>query len=618
MDALLARVAAWDEQQPHDVLTEFSAHVRKTIAGREGMSRLEGQILRTLETPARTTRAARHFLCRELSVIGSVASVNLLARFLKDATVADMACYALARIPDASAGEALRKALAETAGLLRLSVVGALGERRDAHAVAALKGLMGSADEAVFNAAVGALAKIADPAALSALRAALAGVPHVRREALQRACLGAADAAADKGAARGVYLQLLDADARPAIRIGALHGLAAVDEKAARPALVKNLRDQNADMQAAAITLLNRQQGDEITVLLVKEYPALSAIGQCRVLRALADRGDVAARPLVVDAAKRGGGELRVAALASLGKLGDASAVPLLAEIAAITTGVEQVAARDGLTVLRGSGVDAAIAAGIGSANGKLRLEFIAAAGERAAPDSASPLMAAAQGTDPETAQAALRALRSAAGPEHAPALLDLVLHIGNAGHRREAAMTLASVLKRSPDPPIAPLLAAHQASADKQIRLTLLDVMGQASAPGALPVLRASLKDPDPDVARAAILALTAWQTADPLRDLLAVAVTEANSTRQILALRGFIKLMAAPTNRAPGETAALLREGWQLARQTPEKRAILALLPLFATGESMRLAEAAASDPAVAREATLAAETLRALGVR
>ena len=47
------------------------------------------------------------------------------------------------------------------------------------------------------------------------------------------------------------------------IRIAALHGLAAMDGAAAIPLLEKELGSANADVQAAAIRLLNRMPGAE-------------------------------------------------------------------------------------------------------------------------------------------------------------------------------------------------------------------------------------------------------------------------------------------------------------------------------------------------------------------
>jgi HEAT repeat protein len=336
------------------------------------------------------------------------------------------------------------------------------------------------------------------------------------------------------------------------------------------------------------------------------------------VLSALADRGDAAARPTVTAAVKSATAEVRTAALEALGGIGDASSVSTLAEAATNAPAEEQAAARESLAMLRGANVDTAVAAAIASSAGKMKLELIRAAGERASLESADVLMQIAQGSDAEAALAAIRALRNAANPEQAPALLDAVMKIANATQRREAAMTLASVMKRARKPAIGSVLAAFGSSADKPIKLTLLDVMGQVSADEALPVLRAGLKDPDPDIARAAILALTAWQTPAPLPDLLELARTDSNATRQILALRGYMKVVSMPSERSAGESVALLKQVWPLAKLQAEKRALLALLPLYPTAEALRMAEAAVGDAAVSREARTAADTIRGLGVQ
>ena len=65
-----------------------------------------------------------------------------------------------------------------------------------------------------------------------------------------------------------------------------------------------------------------------------------------------------------------------------------------------------------------------AIASAISSSSGKVQLELIRAAGERASPQLADVLMKIAQGPDRASSQAAIRAVRNAAGPEQAPALL--------------------------------------------------------------------------------------------------------------------------------------------------------------------------------------------------
>jgi HEAT repeat protein len=517
MEPVLARIARWDYSQARDPLYEFSGFLRSAIAAQQELPQIEARFVRMLEPGAAVTPAARDYACRELSVIGTKASVPALARLLQDRSTADMARYALARIPGPDAAAALR-----TGG---------------------------------------------SPA---------------------------------------------PAEARPAapsmVRVAAM-------SSAPVAALAKELESSDADVQAAAIRLLNRKTGAAVTTIFLEHYASLSPMGQYRVLYALADRGDASARKLVRAAVKGSVPEVRVAALGALGKIGDASSVPVLADASVNGTLPEQAAARESLYTLNTAGVDSAIAAGIGSSTGKVRLELIRAAGDRASSEAAEVLMQTAQQSDAEVALAAIRALRNAAGPEHAPALLAAVMKIANAGQRREAALTLGSVMRRARKPDVGPVLAAYRAAPDKQIRLTLLDVMGQVSADEALPLLREGLKDPDAEIARGSILALTAWETSAPLPDLLNAAKSEANPTRRILALRGVIKVVTVPSDRPAEATVAILKDVWPLATQVAEKRAILALLPLYPSPEAMRMAETAAADPAVTKEAKAAAEAIRGL---
>ena len=403
------------------------------------------------------------------------------------------------------------------------------------------------------------------------------------------------------------------------IRIAAFNGLAAMDAVAAVPILEKELGSTNSDVQAAAIRLLGGMPGEGVTAIFVKHYAGLTPIGQIRVLTAMGERKDAAAaRPLLQEAWKSTIPEVRTTALAVLGKVGDGSTVTQLAGVAANTQGEEQAAARESLALVHGPGVDSAIAAAISSSSGKVQLELIRAAGERASPQLAEVLMKIAQGPDRAASQAAIRAVRNSAGPEQAPALLATVLKIQNSNERREAALTLASVIKRAAKPEIGPVLAAYQSAGDKQARLTLIDVMGQVSAAEALPVLRAGLKDPDPEIVRSAILALTAWATPEPLPDLFEVARGDSDATRQILALRGYIKVIGVPSDRSPAQSVALLKQAWPLAKQPAERRAVLALLQLYPTREALQMVETAAADPGVAKEAKAAAEAIRASGVQ
>jgi hypothetical protein len=145
--------------------------------------------------------------------------------------------------------------------------------------------------------------------------------------------------------------------------------------------------------------------------------------------------------------------------------------------------------------------------------------------------------------------------------------------------------------------------------------RLALLEVMGQTSSDEALSTLRAALKDRSPEVARGAILALSEWATPVPMPDLLAIAQSGANPTLQVLALRGYLKLMGLPSQRPATESAKMLAEVMHLAKQPAEKRTVLALLPTFPSKESLQIAEAATKDQDVGKEAKAAVDRINGL---
>ena len=221
-----------------------------------------------------------------------------------------------------------------------------------------------------------------------------------------------------------------------------------------------------------------------------------------------------------------------------------------------------------------------------------------------------------------------------------------MLLKSSSAVERRDAAQTLATVLKRAQPAPVASVISAYNNAPSREAKIALLDVLGQTSSNEALPVLRAGIKDSDPEIARAAILALSNWDNPTPLMDLLNLAKTApkpaaaetaplppasgrtgANrpagappgggggrgmapptNNLQILALRGVLRLSVLESKRTPAESGRLLEEVMSLATQVPEKRSVLSQLTYFPSKESLEVAKASVNDPSVSDEARVA----------
>jgi HEAT repeat protein len=617
MDPLLASIAKYEYGQSRVAQAEFTQFVQDSLASPALLKQIEARLLTFVQSEA--TAPAKQFALREISLIGTDASVAVLTPMVLQPATSEMARFALARIPGPAVDQALRDDLAKSSGNIRIGIVESLAQRRDAKAVPALVPLSASSDQATAEAAVAALADIADRPSLNALSALHGKASGTFARRVSEAWLKCADRTAAHGdteSALKVYKQLLVAKESPQVRAGALTGIASISGKAAVPTLAPEVESKEPVIQRTAIKLLGGIPGADVTALMQREFPKLSPTGKVRLLSALAERGDKSAQPLFTGAVKDPSMEVRAAALEGLGALGDSSSIAVLADVAATGQPVEQTAARVGLIKLHGAGIDAALASAIAASKGAAKAELILAAGERGTAAAADVVLKAVQEDDPDVRREALRAAKSIAGPQQIPALVSLVTSASKPADRRDAGQALVRVLERSAPDRIAPVIAAYKGATAVDARVSLIEVFGRTSNEQALALLRSALSDPTQEIVRGSILALSEWNSTAPLPDLLAVARSNSNQALQVLALRGYLKLVGLPSQRPNPESARLLSDVVGAARQPAEKIALLALLPNYPCAESRQIAESMLKDEAVGKEAQAAIDRLNGGG--
>src|SRR5450759_1950421 len=132
LDALLAKAGQWDYDQNREPLRAVSDAVQKAQGSPAALREIETRFIAFLKSGA--TPASKDFICRQLSLMGSAASVPVLSTMLVQASTADVARFALERIPGAEADRALRDALAKSSGNTRIGIINTLGRRGDAGA----------------------------------------------------------------------------------------------------------------------------------------------------------------------------------------------------------------------------------------------------------------------------------------------------------------------------------------------------------------------------------------------------------------------------------------------------------------------------------------------------
>jgi hypothetical protein len=203
LEAPFTALAAFDWGGDAQALSPIDAAVVAAHGDAALTAELERRFAAVLDSPA--PRAAKQYVCRQLALIGTAASVPALAARLTDKDESHMARFALERCPAPEAAAALRRALGEVAVDLQIGMLASLAARRDAASVPAIAALV-TGDSPVAAAAAEALGIIATSEAAAALAAAQASGPAAEAVVDARlACAEALVAAGKNAEAKAIY-----------------------------------------------------------------------------------------------------------------------------------------------------------------------------------------------------------------------------------------------------------------------------------------------------------------------------------------------------------------------------------------------------------------------------
>ncbi len=625
---LLSNIKTYDFNKSRADLVKISDMIRNA-SGKPEMKAMEKQLDEFLKSDA--SYAAKDFVCRELSVAGTEASVPALASMLTDEKVSDIARYALERIPGAAVDDALRKALSKAEGKAKVGIINTLGVRGDKKAVESLAKLTNDANETVAVAAVAALGGIDDRMATIAIAIAKDKATGAIKTAAIDAYLRCADRLTAKGqkeVALAIYEELYASSGPVIIRVAAARGMILTAGDKTSKVIVEILKSADKPVQTAAIATLKEVVRPPLTgstsspqtsspqvaktdviKAAAEQMANLEAAQQAQLISALADCGDKVALPTVQEAVKSKDTAVRIAALRAMGTLGDVSSVDMLVAAAASSGGEEQRAAQESLYRLRGDDVDDAILEKLPDAEPKAKVELVRSCEQRDIKKAVPVLMKTAKDADAKVRIESIKALRALAGPQDIAALIELQLAAtGNdRGELEKTAVVVAHKIAEDKGQARA-VLAALPAAKDVDAKCSLLSVLGKIGDEAALPVLRESLGDKDDKIKDAAVRALSDWPTATPAADLLKVAQTSENQVHKTLALRGYVRLAGLKSNRPAEETMKMYKDAMSLAADVSEKKMVLSGLGSTESFEAMQMASSYLDDKELKDEAEAA----------
>lgn len=612
LDELLQQITSYDYGQSRKPLTTFNDFLRSLPDSSLVRERVEARLLDILPTQA--PFAAKQFVCEKLSVLGTERSVAPLTKLLADPETADIARYALERIPGPAVDEALHQALASSTGNVRVGIINTLGRRGDESVVPRLVALLEGSDPALVNAAAAALGHIANQEARDGLRrsfATLSGDSHRHVIDAYLECAGKALKQGEETQAEEMYRTVYERNEPLQVRVAALTGMIRSAGNDADQLVLRELRNGEPPVQSAVIRLVGTLPDLGNINAIAGTLHHLPEQQQVQLLTALGERGDPAARPAVTQAAASDKQPVRIAALKALATVGDASAVEPLARAIARDEGEESEVARESLSLLPGTEVNATIVREISTAEPVVKEALIRSLNERQIPDVTHIVLEAAKDPAQNVRLAAINVLQNTATPDVLPAVVDLLTQTSPGAERTQLQNAVVAITSHIPDSDARAevILEKLNDTDTSQARIPLLEVLGTIGDSHALPVLRSSLYSSNVDIKRAATRALSSWPDATPAPDLLRQAQNAASFNERVLALRGYITLAGVKGKEAPDEAVKMYRRAMQMVARVDEQHLVLSGLGHISSLSALQMATEYLNDSALSAEAGAAA---------
>lgn len=579
----LARAA--EDQKPEAALTEAS-------------------LIEALRTAAPAEKA---LACKHLATRGTKAAVPELAKLLPDEQLASWARIALEAIPDPAADEALRYATTTLEGKLLVGTINSIAVRRDAGAVDLLASRLKDQDVEVASAAAVALGSIGNDAATKALRQSLAGLSAPVTNAVAEGCILCAErllADGRAGEATAIYDEIRRGKVAKPRKLEATRGAILARKAAGVPLLLEQLRSPDRSFYQIGLSTARELPGSEVTSALATELATTSPDRAALLLHVLADRGDSSVLPAVLVAARGENKPLRVAALSVVGKLGNASSLAPLLEVAAETDAEVATAAKAAIVGLSDQQVDAEITSRLDAADGALLVALLELVGQRRI--TATPLVTKKlQHADAAVRSAALTALGATVAQADLGVLVSQANGPKDPADEPVAQRALRAACLRMPDrEACAAELAAAMSQSTAATKVNLLETLGAMGGAKALETIDLAMKSGDASLQDAGSRVLGEWLSVDAAPVLLNLSKIGVDDKYKVRALRGYIRLARQYAMPDP-QRAEMCQTAIAASSRAEEQKLALAVLERYPSPDTLKVAVKTRQIAALADEA-------------
>lgn len=585
----------------------FAATIASAADDAKSSSNKESELIALLRSDAPPGDKA--IACKKLAIYGTSEAVPELAKLLTNEDLASWARIALEAIPGPAADEALRKSLDSLKGKLLVGAINSIGVRQDTAAVDVLTARLTNADAEVASAAAVALGHIASDAAAKSLRPQLAAADAKVRSAAAEGCVLCAErlqAAGRSAEATELYDAVRRAQVPKQRILEATRGAILTRKDEGIALLLEQVRSPDKALFQLALSTARELPGEKIDQALAAELGRAAPDRAALLLAAMTDRPETVVLPAVLQAAGSGPKAVRLAALGALGRVGDASCIAPLVQIATDADAELANAAKTALAELPSERANAEIVARLSKAAGPAYPVLIEVVGQRRI-DATPELLKAAGNSDAAVRRAALTALGETVALANLSVLIDQVVSPKSADDAQVAQQALRAACVRMPQrEECAEQLAKAIDRSPVDTKIVLLQILGAMGGGKALQTVGTAAKSGDSQLQDAGTRLLGEWMTVDAAPVLLDLAKADpAQNKYQGRALRGYLRL-ARQFVMPEDQRAEICRNALAICRQPAEQKLVLDVLKRHPTIDGLKLAVRIMQTPELKPEAT------------
>lgn len=212
--------------------------------------------------------------------------------------------------------------------------------------------------------------------------------------------------------------------------------------------------------------------------------------------------------------------------------------------------------------------IDAVLTDNIETAAPRIQVALIRCVTARDVEGITSLLMKYSLHEDQEVRHAAMNGLAAAAGEGDLAILIEQLERLEEQEDRDAMTETILAVIARLPEGEgRTRILRERYAASAGPSRNALITLLGKLPDAHTLPVIEATLSDPDRQLRKSAILALAEWPDSTPMSVLFDVAQNDSDTELRAEAHHGIVKLLQHSTERAPEEMKELYSSAAALA---------------------------------------------------